>query len=136
MGATTPTWAHCSSCRWHAAVDFRGVYVSANIRGGGEFGPEWHQAALKEKRHKAYEDFIAVGEQLIERGITSSPRLAVEGGSNGGLLVGNMLHMAPKLWGAIVCQVGSVERSLPPYAAKTWCKLIFACSPGTLPSRT
>jgi len=82
-----------------------GVYVSANIRGGGEFGPEWHQAALKEKRHKAYEDFIAVGEQLIERGITSSPRLAVEGGSNGGLLVGNMLHMAPKLWGAIVCQV-------------------------------
>ena len=64
-----------------------------------------HQAALKEKRHKAYEDFIAVGEQLIEQKITSSPRLAIEGGSNGGLLVGNMLHMAPKLWGAIVCQV-------------------------------
>ncbi len=82
-----------------------GVYVVANIRGGGEFGPSWHQAALKEKRHTAYEDFIAVGEDLIARKITSTPHLGIQGGSNGGLLMGNMLTMRPDLWGAIVCQV-------------------------------
>jgi prolyl oligopeptidase len=82
-----------------------GVYVVANIRGGGEFGPRWHQAALKENRHKAYEDFIAVGEDLIRRKVTSTPHLGIQGGSNGGLLMGNMLTMRPDLWGAIVCQV-------------------------------
>jgi len=82
-----------------------GVYVVANIRGGGEFGPRWHQAALKEKRHKAYEDFIAVGEDLVKRKVTSPKHLAVMGGSNGGLLVGNMLVLRPDLFGAIVCQV-------------------------------
>jgi prolyl oligopeptidase len=82
-----------------------GVYVVANIRGGGEFGPKWHQAALKAKRHKAYEDFIAVAEDLIRRKLTSSPHLGIEGGSNGGLLMGNMLTMRPELWGAVVCQV-------------------------------
>ncbi|MEX1039853.1 MAG: prolyl oligopeptidase family serine peptidase [Pirellulaceae bacterium] len=82
-----------------------GVYVVANIRGGGEFGPRWHQAALKEKRHKAYEDFIAVGEDLVKRKVTSPEHLAVMGGSNGGLLVGNMLVLRPDLFGAIVCQV-------------------------------
>jgi prolyl oligopeptidase len=82
-----------------------GVYVVANIRGGGEFGPKWHQAALKEKRHKAYEDFIAVGEDLMRRKITSPSHLGIMGGSNGGLLMGNMLTMRPDLWRAIVCQV-------------------------------
>jgi prolyl oligopeptidase len=82
-----------------------GVYVVANIRGGGEFGPKWHKAALKENRHKAYEDFIAVGEDLIRRKVTSTPHLGIQGGSNGGLLMGNMLTMRPDLWGAIVCQV-------------------------------
>ena len=82
-----------------------GVYVVANIRGGGEFGPQWHQAALKSNRHKAYEDFIAVGEDLIARNITSTPHLGIQGGSNGGLLMGNMLTLRPDLWGAIVCQV-------------------------------
>jgi prolyl oligopeptidase len=82
-----------------------GVYVVANIRGGGEFGPKWHQAALKEDRHKAYEDFIAVGEDLIRRKVTSTPHLGIQGGSNGGLLMGNMLTLRPDLWGAIVCQV-------------------------------
>jgi prolyl oligopeptidase len=81
------------------------VYVVANIRGGGEFGPKWHQAALKANRHKAYEDFIAVGEDLIRRKVTSTPHLGIQGGSNGGLLMGNMLTMRPDLWGAIVCQV-------------------------------
>jgi prolyl oligopeptidase len=82
-----------------------GVYVLANIRGGGEFGPRWHNAALKENRHKAYEDFIAVGEDLIKRQVTTTERLGIMGGSNGGLLMGNMLTMRPDLWGAIVCQV-------------------------------
>jgi prolyl oligopeptidase len=82
-----------------------GVYVVANIRGGGEFGPKWHQAALKASRNKAYEDFIAVGEDLIRRKVTSTPHLGIQGGSNGGLLMGNMLTMRPDLWGAVVCQV-------------------------------
>lgn len=82
-----------------------GVYVEANIRGGGEFGPGWHQAALKEKRNKAYEDFIAVGEHLIESGICKPKTLAARGGSNGGLLMGNMYVMRPDLWGAIHCAV-------------------------------
>jgi prolyl oligopeptidase len=80
-----------------------GVYVVANIRGGGEFGPRWHRAALKANRHKAYEDFIAVAEDLIRRKVTSPPRLGVSGRSNGGLLVGNMLTRRPDLFGAIVC---------------------------------
>jgi prolyl oligopeptidase len=66
------------------------IYVYANIRGGGEMGPSWHQASLKEKRHTAYEDFIAVAEDLIAKGWTQSKRLGIRGGSNGGLLVGNM----------------------------------------------
>ncbi len=82
-----------------------GVFVVANIRGGGEFGPMWHQAALKENRHKAYEDFIAVAEDLVARKVTSPPRLGVMGGSNGGLLTGNMLVMRPDLFGAVVSQV-------------------------------
>jgi prolyl oligopeptidase len=82
-----------------------GVYVVANIRGGGEFGPKWHQAALKANRNKAYEDFIAVAEDLIRRKLTSTPHLGIQGGSNGGLLMGNMLTMRPDLWGAVVCQV-------------------------------
>jgi prolyl oligopeptidase len=81
------------------------VLVIANIRGGGEFGPAWHQAALKEKRPRAYEDFIAVAEDLIRRKVTSPRHLGVKGGSNGGLLVGNMYTMRPDLFGAVVCQV-------------------------------
>jgi prolyl oligopeptidase len=80
-----------------------GVYVVANIRGGGEFGPKWHQAALKADRHRAYEDFIAVAEDLIRRKVTSPSKLATEGRSNGGLLMGNMLTRRPDLFGAIVC---------------------------------
>ncbi len=82
-----------------------GVYVVANIRGGGEYGPRWHQAALKASRHKAYEDFAAVARDLIARGVTSPNHLGIEGGSNGGLLVGNMMVMYPELFGAVVCQV-------------------------------
>ncbi len=82
-----------------------GVYVLANIRGGGEYGPRWHQAALKANRHKAYEDFAAVAEDLIARKITSPAHLGAQGGSNGGLLMGNMITQYPQLFGAVVCQV-------------------------------
>jgi prolyl oligopeptidase len=82
-----------------------GVFVLANIRGGGEYGPRWHQAALKANRHKAYEDFAAVAEDLIARKITSPQHLGAVGGSNGGLLMGNMITQYPHLFGAIVCQV-------------------------------
>ena len=82
-----------------------GVYVVANIRGGGEYGPDWHRAALRENRPRAYEDFAAVAEDLIARKVTSPAHLGIQGGSNGGLLVGNMLVMYPQLFGAVVCQV-------------------------------
>ena len=82
-----------------------GAYVMANIRGGGEYGPRWHQAALKAKRHKAYEDFAAVARDLVARKITSARHLGIQGGSNGGLLMGNMLTQYPQLFGAVVVQV-------------------------------
>lgn len=82
-----------------------GVYVVANIRGGGEYGPAWHRAALKENRHKAYQDFAAVARHLISRGVTSPQRLGCVGGSNGGLLVGNMLTRYPELFRAVSCGV-------------------------------
>jgi len=82
-----------------------GVYVVANIRGGGEYGPRWHQAALKENRLKAYEDFAAVANDLVARKITRKERLGIQGGSNGGLLVGNMVTLYPNLFEAAVCQV-------------------------------
>ncbi|HTY64632.1 MAG TPA: prolyl oligopeptidase family serine peptidase [Acidobacteriota bacterium] len=81
-----------------------GVFVVANIRGGGEYGPRWHQAALKEKRLRAYEDFAAVAEDLVARKLTSVKHLGAMGGSNGGLLMGNMITLYPQLFGAIVCQ--------------------------------
>ena len=82
-----------------------GVYAVANIRGGGEYGPRWHQAALKANRHKAYEDFAAVAQDLVARKITSAKHLGIQGGSNGGLLTGNMLTQYPDLFGAVVIQV-------------------------------
>lgn len=82
-----------------------GVYVVANIRGGGEYGPAWHQAGLKANRQKVYDDFFAVSEDLIARKITSPRRLGVMGGSNGGLLMGVALTQRPDLYNAIVIQV-------------------------------
>jgi prolyl oligopeptidase len=82
-----------------------GTYVVANIRGGGEYGPAWHRSALRENRPRAYEDFAAVATDLVDRGITSTPQLGIEGGSNGGLLTGVMLTRYPTLFGAVVCQV-------------------------------
>ena len=82
-----------------------GAYAVANIRGGGEFGPRWHKAALKTKRQRAYDDFIAVGEDLAKRGITSPKHLGISGGSNGGLLVGAIFTQRPDLLNAVVCRV-------------------------------
>jgi len=82
-----------------------GIYVLANIRGGGEFGPKWHQSALKMNKKKSYEDFIAIAEDLIKRKITSPKKLGIQGGSNGGLLVGAVTVMRPDLFNAVVCQV-------------------------------
>ena len=98
----TPRYAATIGVGW---LEKGYAYAAANIRGGGEFGPTWHQAALKEKRHKAYEDFEAVARDLVARGVTSHAALGCQGGSNGGLLVGNMLARSPELWRAIVCQV-------------------------------
>jgi prolyl oligopeptidase len=86
-----------------------GVYVIANIRGGGEYGPRWHQAALKANRPRAYEDFAAVAQDLIARGVTAPAHLAAMGGSNGGLLIGNMLTHYPQLFGALVSQVALLD---------------------------
>ena len=82
-----------------------GVHVIANIRGGGEYGPRWHKAALKANRLRAYEDFAAVSQDLFARKITSPKHLGAMGGSNGGLLMGNMLTLYPQLYGAVVSQV-------------------------------
>jgi prolyl oligopeptidase len=82
-----------------------GTYVVANIRGGGEFGPRWHAAALKANRQKAFDDFIAVAEDLIAKKVTSPRHLAISGGSNGGLLVGAVMTQRPELFRAVVCSV-------------------------------
>lgn len=94
-----PQYQSTTGAAW---LEKGGVRVTANIRGGGEFGPQWHQAALKANRPRAYEDFIAVAEDLIRRNVTSPKHLGIMGASNGGLLVGNMLTMRPDLFGAIV----------------------------------
>nr|WP_253646003.1 prolyl oligopeptidase family serine peptidase [Williamsia deligens] len=98
----TPGYAAIAARSW---ITRGGVYVVANIRGGGEYGPEWHTAALKAGRHLAYEDFAAVARDLVARGITTHRQLAAQGGSNGGLLMGVMTTSYPELFGAIVCQV-------------------------------
>ena len=98
----TPSYSASVGRAW---LSQGGVYVVANIRGGGEYGPRWHQAALKANRNKAYEDFAAVAEDLIARKVTQPKRLGMQGGSNGGLLMGNMTVMYPQLFGAVVCQV-------------------------------
>ena len=98
----TPAYSGSIGKAW---LEKGGVYALANIRGGGEYGPRWHQAALKANRHKAYEDFAAIADDLVARKITSPQRLGTMGGSNGGLLMGNMLTQYPEKFGAIVVQV-------------------------------
>ncbi len=81
----------------------------ANIRGGGEFGPAWHRAALKTNRQRAFDDFAAVAEDLIRRELTTPKQLGIMGGSNGGLLVSTVMVQRPELFGAVVCQVPLID---------------------------
>jgi prolyl oligopeptidase len=94
----TPSYSGIIGRGW---LERGGTYVLANIRGGGEYGPGWHQAALRENRPRAYEDFAAVAGDLVTRGITTPAKLGIHGGSNGGLLMGVMLVTYPELFGAI-----------------------------------
>ena len=98
----TPSYSGTVGAAW---LERGGAYAVANIRGGGEYGPRWHQAALKANRLRAYEDFAAVAQDLVQRGITVPASLGIQGGSNGGLLVGNMLTQYPELFGAVVVEV-------------------------------
>jgi prolyl oligopeptidase len=100
--SSTPGYSAGVGIGW---LEHGGVYVLANIRGGGEFGPAWHLAALKEHRQRSFDDFIAIAEDLIERKVTSPQHLGIMGGSNGGLLVGAVMTQRPELFGAVVCQV-------------------------------
>ena len=100
--SNTPNYSPGMGLAW---LEQGGVYVLANIRGGGEFGPAWHQAALKQNRQRAFDDFIAVAQDLVARKITAPRHLGIMGGSNGGLLTGVMLTQRPDLFGAVVCQV-------------------------------
>ena len=98
----TPAYSATNGKLW---LERGGVYVLANIRGGGEFGPKWHEAGLVEKRQVIYDDFAGVAEDLIRRKITSPRRLGIQGGSNGGLLMGVEFTERPDLWNAVVIDV-------------------------------
>lgn len=98
-----------------------GVYALANIRGGGEFGPRWHEAALKENRQRAFDDFASVARDLQSRGVTSNRRLGISGGSNGGLLVGVAFTQHPELYRAVICESALLDMirytQMPPGAS-------------------
>ncbi|HWY04926.1 MAG TPA: prolyl oligopeptidase family serine peptidase [Candidatus Acidoferrum sp.] len=100
--ANTPSYSPVNGKLW---LERGGVYVLANIRGGGEFGPAWHEAGLKTHRQRIYDDFYAVAEDLVTRKVTSARRLGIRGGSNGGLLMGVEFTQHPEMWNAVVIQV-------------------------------
>ncbi|MGH7605171.1 MAG: prolyl oligopeptidase family serine peptidase [Gemmatimonadaceae bacterium] len=97
--SNTPSYSAATGAAW---LERGGVYVLANIRGGGEFGPQWHRAGLKENRQRIYDDFAAVSQELIKEGITNPQHLGIRGGSNGGLLMGVALTQHPELYNAIL----------------------------------
>ncbi|MEO0907301.1 MAG: prolyl oligopeptidase family serine peptidase [Pseudomonadota bacterium] len=82
-----------------------GAYVLANLRGGGEFGPAWHQTAIRENKQRTWDDFIAVGDDLVNKGFTTPEHLGIQGGSQGGLLVGTAFTQRPDLFGAAIVQI-------------------------------
>lgn len=102
----TPSYSANFGRQW---LSHGGIYAVANIRGGGEFGPAWHDAALKTNRQRAYDDFAAVAEDLQHRGLTTPKQLGILGGSNGGLLVSTLMVQRPDLFGAVVCQVPLID---------------------------
>jgi prolyl oligopeptidase len=100
--SSTPYYSAVIGKLW---LERGGVYVLANIRGGGEFGPAWHEAGLKTHRQRIYDDFAAVGKDLVTRKITSPRHLGIEGGSNGGLLMGVEMTQHPDMWNAVIIAV-------------------------------
>ena len=102
----TPSYSASFGLLW---LSRDGVFVVANIRGGGEYGPAWHQAALLQNRQNAYDDFQAVAQDIVRRGITTAKQLGIMGGSNGGLLVSASMVEHPELFGAVVCQVPLID---------------------------
>ncbi len=102
----TPSYSANFGMLWMARG---GVFAVANIRGGGEYGPGWHQAALGRNRQKSFDDFQAVAQDLVRRGLTTPAQLGIMGGSNGGLLVSASMVERPELFGAVVCQVPLID---------------------------
>jgi prolyl oligopeptidase len=102
----TPSYSANAGRLW---VGKGGIYVVANIRGGGEFGPAWHEAAEKLHRQRAFDDFAAVADDLIKRKLTTPKQLGIMGGSNGGLLVSTVMTQIPEKLGAVVCQVPLID---------------------------
>jgi len=100
--ANLPSYIATAGKLW---VERGGAYVLANMRGGGEFGPEWHQSAIRENKQRTWDDFIAVGDDLVKRGFTSPQHLGIQGGSQGGLLVGAAFTQRPDLFGAAIVQI-------------------------------
>jgi prolyl oligopeptidase len=100
--SSTPSYSPIDGKLW---LERGGVFVLANIRGGGEFGPAWHEAGLKTHRQRIYDDFAAVAQDLVTRRITSPRRLGIRGGSNGGLLMGVEMTQHPEMWNAIEIMV-------------------------------
>jgi prolyl oligopeptidase len=102
QSAETPSYSADLGKLW---LERGGAFVLANIRGGGEFGPAWHEAGLKMRRQRIYDDFTAVALDLIAKGFTSPARLGIRGGSNGGLLMGVEFTQHPELWGAVDIEI-------------------------------